>query len=43
MLLLLQLCGEEENAIQNTEAPNLQMQMPLQMNPLPIWREKIQA
>lgn len=43
MLLLLQLCDEKENAIQNTEAPNPQMQMLLQMNPLPTWREKIQA
>lgn len=43
MLLLLQLCDEKENAIQNTEVQNPQMQMLLQMKPLPTWREKIQA
>lgn len=43
MLLLLQLRDEKENAIQNIEAQNPQMQMLLQMNPLPIWREEIQA
>lgn len=43
MLLLLQLCDEKENSIQNTEAQNPQMQMLLQMNPLPTWRKKIQA